>query len=342
MMSFFTNKYHIYLIISALLLVVPTENFAQDSVVNWLSFDEAKTLFEKTQKPVFVFGYSENMPASKKMLETTLKNPEVVGYVNALFYPVKFDLSTDEEITFFDGKKYTKKAGSKFHSLAGTLLGDSIALPAMIMFDKFAQGQVFMGYKNRDSIFSVLVYYGEEIRRTAYEDWEKIYFATYRPGQKQVISRLLIRWQKMSEVLLEFEKNPKPIFIDLYNNYSIASTIMRIKVYNNPEISKYMNSHFYNVTVDLKSTEEFELKGVKYKNMGAPYNYHSFVYAVLQGKLRFPSFVILNENLELIERVQFFMTPEDFTPLIHFYGDKEYKNKDLKKYLENYKKNNQQ
>ena len=323
-----------------LFLFLSTTLFSQDSTLNWLTFEQTSVLFEKNQKPIMVFLYSKDDLKSKKMLETTFANQEVYNYLNILFYSIKFDIETDDTLQFFNGKKFGHLPNEKYHSLVKYLAGDSITLPALVMFNRVGEGRVFFGSKNRDSIFPTLIYYSENIyNSTTYEEWEDYYFKAFPPGQKQIITRLKIRWQTMNEMLQEYETKPKMIFIDLYDSYNTASTVMRMETYNNPKIAEYLNKNFYRVTVKLRSEEEFELKGVTYKNSGTGYKYHQFPYAVLNGNLQFPAFVILDEDMNLIERKQIFMTPEIFEPIIHFYGDGNYKNQDYKTFFENFNKN---
>ena len=308
--------------------------YAQDSTIHWESFKEATAKFKQKQKPILLFAYDRDNTLCKKMLDSTLQKNEVANYINVLFYPVKFDIETFDTITFFNGQKFVHPKSEKYNSLTKTLIGDSIATPVLVMFDKKAQGTVFYGYKNRDSIFPILIYYSEGVYNwVTYEQWEKIYYKTYPPGEKQIITHLNIHWMTMKEMLEKQKTQPRKVFIDIYNNYSIAQTIMRLKVYNNPQIARYLNRNFYNVTVPLTSKKEITIKGVTYKNTGAPLNYNEFAVAVLNGKMKFPAFIILDEKLNLLERIQAFVTKNNFSDIVHFYGDNDYKKENYKNYL---------
>ncbi len=308
--------------------------YAQDSTVHWDSFKQATKAFKIKQKPILLFVYSKKDPVSEKMIDSTFEQNEVANYINVLFYPVKFDVETYDSITFFNGQKFGHSKTSKYNSLATTLLGDSIVTPALIMFDKKAQGTIFYGYKNRDSIFPILIYYSEDVYNSAtYKEWKEIYYKTYPPGRKQIITHLNIHWITMNEMLEKQKIQPRKVFIDIYNNYNIAQTIMRLKIYNDRQIANYMNRNFYNVTVPLTSKEEFTIKGVKYKNSGAPLNYNQFAVAVLNGKMKFPAFVILDKKFNLLNRTQAFVLKKNFFDIIRFYGDDDFKTQTYKQYL---------
>ncbi len=311
----------------------------QDTTISWLSFEETALKFQEKQKPIMIFMYAEDDTISEKMIKETFSKNEVVNYLNILYYPIKLNVYSNDTITFFNNTKFYKLPDEKYHSLVNFLTGDSVTSPLMVIFNKQAEGRVFYGFKNRDSIFATLIYYSEEIyKSTTYEDWEEIYFKAYPPGQQQIMTRLIIRWQTIDEMKTEFEQKPKKILIDLYDNYSVASTVMKTQTYNKKEIAEYLNKNFYRVSVELRSTQEFEFLGVTYKNSGPPYNYHQFVYSVLQGNFKFPAFIILDEEMNLLDRIQVFLTPQAIDPILHFYGDNYYKTQNYEEFLKNYKK----
>lgn len=301
-------------------------SFAQDTTVNWLSFEQAKEKFTKYPKPIVIFAYSKSDSVSSKMLNSTIKNSEVANYLNVLFYPIKLDVESTDTIVFFNNEVFTHNKTEKHHSLAKVLLGDTLKVPALVMFGEKGQGRAFTGFKNRDSIFPILIYYAEEVYNSiTYEVWSDYYFETYPPGRKQIITHLNIHWMKMDEMLEKQKTNPRKVIIDIYNNYNISSTIMRLRVYNNAEIARYLNNNYYPVTVQLRSKEEFEIKGASYKNSGNAQEYHQFAIAVLSGVMKFPAFVILDEDFNLLDRIQSFTTREKLDKIIHYYGDNKYK-----------------
>lgn len=327
----------IILLFSTFFLSINT--FAQDTTVNWQTFDKVAQEYTKKQKPILIFAYTKNDTLSKHMLDSTIENSEVDGYLNYLFYNIKFDIETFDTITFFNGQKFTHEPKEKYHSLAKVLIGDTIVSPSLIMFNKKAQGRVFEGYKNRDSIFPILIYYSEEAYNSvSFEEWEKYYYKTYPPGQKQIITRLNIHWMTMNEMLEAQKIKPKKVFIDIYNNYNVSQTIMRLNVYNEPEIAKYLNEYFYSVTLPLQSDEEFEIKGETYKNSGNPYKYHQFAVAVLNGVMKFPAFVILDKDFNLLDRIQFFTPKEQFSNIMKFYGENFYKTMNYQQFKDQNKK----
>lgn len=307
---------------------------SQDTILKWQSFEEVGEKFNKQQKPIMIFCYDPNDKLSQKMLTETFGNSEIASYLNVLFYNINFDLTDKDSITFFNGQKFGK--GAKYHTLSNVLFGSQqIIFPSIVIFDKNAQGRIFEGFKNRDSLFPVLIYYSEEVyTSTEYDSWEKLYFKAYPPGLQTIITRLNLNWLTMSELPNAMASSPKKVLIDIYNNYSVSQTVMRLQIYNDPEIAEYIKKHFYPVLLNYKSDEEFEFRGVKYSNSNPPNGYHQFAIASLEGKMRFPAFLILDEQLNLLDRVQFFTDKEFFMNIAEYFASDIYKNKDFKTFLE--------
>ena len=311
---------------------------AQDTTINWLSFEDVGAKFEKNQKPILIFAYQKDDSLSQKMMDETFSLGEVANYINVLFYPIKFDVKSNDTITFFNGKSFPHFKGQEYHSLAKVLIGDSVSTPALILFGKNAEGTVYYGFMNRDSLFPLLIYYAEDIYFThKLEVWKKYYYAAYPPGQKQIVSRLYIHWLKFDEMLEKQKTEPRKILVDIYNEYSVAQTIMRLKVYNDPKLAQYINTHFYPVTLPLRSDEVFTFQGKEFKNSNNEAHYHNFAISALEGKMKFPAFVIFDENQQLIDRIQFFVTKEEIEPLLHYYGDDAYKKMKFPEFMKQWK-----
>ncbi len=304
--------------------------------VEWKNFDEVSQLFAKDQRPVFIYLYDTN-PFCKMMTDSTLGNQEVVNYLNIAFYNIKFDVASKEEVKFFDGNTYYKDDYKKYHDLINNIIGEEIELPALLIYSRDAQGQVFYNYRDRDHIFPILIYYNEEIyKSTTYEEFEKRYFEAYPIGMQQIITRLNLKWLPFNEMLELQKEKPKKVLIDIYYNYSIAATMMRTKTYNDPIISKYLNENYYLTTVDAKTTDEITIKGITYKNQNAAHGFHDFPIDILSGNIRFPAFVILDEEFNLLDRVQIYLTPEAIEPIFRYYGDDKYKTQKYDEYMKNF------
>lgn len=319
------------------LLIFIAQVFAQDTnSVQWLSFDSVAKAFYKKQKPILIWIYKKDNDSSQLMLKQTFENSEVAKYINILFYPIKLEATTHDTITFFNGQKFVHMPNQPYHQLVYTLLTDSISFPALVVFGKNAQGRVFYGFKDRDHIFPILIYYAENVYiSTKYEEWEKMYFKVYPPGVPQIITRLFIHWVNVNDLDKKMKQQPRKIFIDVYDRYNIADNVMRLRVYNIPPIADYLNRHFYPVTVEARAQDTLIFNGKEYPPSDK-YPYNTLAIKLLNGYMTFPAALVLDSTYKTIDLERAFLTPEVFYKIITYFGGDYYKTMSFKEYLNKY------
>jgi len=307
--------------------------------VHWISIEKAGKQFLEKQKPVFFYFYKENCDSCRIQEETTFSNPEVANYINILFYPVKVNAETKDSLKFFDGNYYknTGKYG-KIHDLAFKLIGRTDSFPSFVLFSRRASGRAFTGYKDRDEIFRILIWYAEDIDKyTEFDSWYKYHKKGYPPGQKQIITRLKIRWKTLDETLELNKKEPRKLLLNFYNYNKISCSLMRTQTFNQQQIANYLNEKYYPINIDVFSQDTLKIMGQTYINENKPYKYHQLPIAALEGKMIFPAFIILDENENVLIKVQEYMTPEKFEPLMKYYGDNFYKKESFNTFMKHFK-----
>ncbi len=306
--------------------------------IKWLSIEQAGAEFIKKQKPVLIYFYKSHSDSCRKQEKTTFSNPEVANYINILFYPVKIDAETKDSLRFFDGKYYyNSKSTGKVHDLANQLVGND-TFPALVLFSRKAVGRTFKGYKNRDEIFRILIYYAEDINlSTDFEDWYKYHKKGYPPGQSQIITRLKIKWRTLKEANELNKSIPKKTLLNFYNYNKISCTLLRTQTFNNSIIANYLNEKFYSVNIDVFTQDTLEIKGVKYINENKTYKFHQLPISALEGKMSFPAFIILDEKGNVLGRYQEYMTPEKFELIMTYFGEDTYKTENFEVFKKHFK-----
>lgn len=315
----------------------------EDSV-NWMSFDSVRVKFKEFQKPVLIFLYSEDSDSSKLMQTETFSNTEVASYINFLFYPIKFDINSKDTIVFFDGQEYANSSESKSkHDMVYMFTGNTDTVPALVLFDKTAKGQSFYGFKNRDEIFRVLIYYAEQIGQgTSYEDWLIYHKKAYPPGQEQIMTRLKVDWLKPAEAMELQKVKPKKMLFYFYDYRSISGTVMRTQIFNSKKVSDYIRDKYYMVNIDVFTKDTLRVFGRSYINENKPHEFHQLPVEALAGYMKFPAFIILDEDHQVREKFHKFFTVEKLFPILKFYGDDIYKNETWEDFLRIYNRMNLQ
>lgn len=312
-----------------IIFLLPVTSFSQETDVDsvkWMSIEESGKNFREQQKPVLFYFYKTDCDSCRIQESTTFSNPEVSNYINILFYPVKINAETKDTITFLDGNRYINSGSNgKIHDLVFNLTGSADTFPTIVLFSKRAAGRAFKGYKDRDELFRILIYYAEDLDlSTDFENWYKYHKKGYPPGQKQIITRLNVKWITLDEAAEKNKTEARKMLLNLYNYNRISSTLMRMQTFNHPQIANYLNKKFYSVNVDVFTQDTLEIKGVKYINENKDYKYHQLPIAALEGKMIFPAFIILDEKGTVIGKIQKYMTPEEFEAAMKYYGSDAY------------------
>ncbi len=318
---------------------------ADTGLVKWLSFKEAFDLNKKQSKPFLIDIYTDWCGWCKYMIKTTYSQPQLAEYINTNFYPVKFNAETKDTVEYL-GIKYMNPGNNKksTHQLAIKLLGQNISYPSTIFSNNnFKFNLLSAGYLDIKKMEPLLVYTLENIfRTTAYEDFQKCYDRAYLETAQTDTVKSPLKWYTINEALQLNKKKPKKLLIDIYTNWCNGCMVMNKATFPNPKIASYLSKNFYAVDFNAESRDTIVFGNQTYINTGANGNpFHPFILALLKGNMTLPTNVILNENLEMLDALALFLTPETLDPILHYYGEDSYKTTkwpDYQKKLEESKK----
>ncbi len=311
-----------------LLIISFNFSFSQIPKVKWYSLPEALKASEEKPRLILVDFYTDWCGWCKRMDAITFPDSEVATYLNAYFYPVKFNAEGYDTIQYNDTTWINKGLGRKpTHDLAIKLLNGKLTYPSMLIMDKERKPiTVIPGFRNARELLAILIYLNEGIYKTSvgFPDFEKYFKKTYPEGQKYSMTRSVVKWLTLEEALAKNEKEPRKIFLDFNVSWSIGSTMMLMTTYNHEVIGKYLNEKFYPVKINALTRDTLNF-GAEYVNTGKHPSYHQLPYAMLQGKMKFPATIILDENNKMINLVQAYLTPEAIEPILKYFGENAYK-----------------
>lgn len=92
--------------------------------INWLTLEEADSLYKIEKRPVFIDVYTDWCGWCKRMDASTFKDKSVAAYLNANFYAVKLNAETKDTITF-NGKTYTNSQSVKAKEMLAQIKEDT-------------------------------------------------------------------------------------------------------------------------------------------------------------------------------------------------------------------------
>ena len=312
--------------------------------VNWISMEEAKARFAKQAKPILIFIENEDSGLSNAMNDSTFRVHEVTNYINIRFYPIKINAFTKDTITYMNGQKFVntkaKNGKKEHHDIVKFLLGDKPVFPGIIILNTDGLGTAFEGYFNRDELFPILIYFSENVfKTTIYEDWFTDYDKTYPSSNTKgyTVTRSIVKWIEFEDAIERNKTSPKKYFVDLYANWNVGATIMYIAGYNNSEVAQILNENYYPIRINVLTKDTFEIGGITYMNRGEDDNtYNDLPVAMLEGKMQFPAFIILNEKMQPIYKNQYFQSSKNMVPILKYFASDKYLETDYSEFLKEF------
>ncbi len=132
-----------------------------------------------------------------------------------------------------------------------------------------------------------------------------------------VIDNSAIHWYTIEEALAANEDEPKKLFIDMYTDWCGWCKVMDKKTFTDAEVIKTLNENYYPVKFNAEQKEPVVFNGKSYEYMGAGRRgVHGLAYTLLDQRPSYPSFVILDENLNRQSIIKGYLTPDRFLPQI--------------------------
>jgi thioredoxin-related protein len=121
----------------ALTIITLGLNAQDEGHVNWMGFEEAVKLNEKTPKKILVDVYTDWCGWCKRMDKDTYMHKEIVSYINKNYYAVKLNAEMKDTVRFKDVVFVSQPGGRRAtHQLAISLLDSKMSYPTTIFLDE--------------------------------------------------------------------------------------------------------------------------------------------------------------------------------------------------------------
>lgn len=156
-------------------------------------------------------------------------------------------------------------------------------------------------------------------------------------GYTSAYGQDLIDWRTWEEVQLASQKEPRKVFVDVYTDWCGWCKKMEQTTFQKRHIAQYINDNYYAVKFDAeyKKSISFQGKDYEFVNTGKK-GYHELAAHITKGELRFPTIVILDEELNVIQPLQGFQDAMTLELILTFYAGDFHKTTPWKKYTKSY------
>lgn len=156
-----------------------------------------------------------------------------------------------------------------------------------------------------------------------------------------VMAQEKIQWMDFEEAVSACTTSPKKIFVDVYTDWCGWCKRMDQTTFQDPDVVKYMNENFYAVKFDAERTDTVRFMGHDFVSGMSQFGRkatHQLAAAMLQNKLSYPSYVIFNQQQQVIQVVPGYQEAKNFLPILAFFAEDAYLTKTWKDFLIDYQK----
>lgn len=308
---------------------------------------DIETAVEKQKeipKPIFVDMYTDWCGWCKKLDAETFANPNIAAYLNANFYPVKFDAETKDTI-IYRGETYVNNSTGRrpTHQLALKLLDNRPSYPSMVYIDEKGKSNRTAGFMNATKIEPILIFFAERVHNTTnFPAYNEAFNTLYRPQDTTPKSDISgkVNWLNLEEAVQKQAIQPKKLMIFIWSKYyqKISSSLMKDVTFANPHVADYLNENYYCVSLEASTTDTIQMFNQTFINEQKQPGYpHQFVISILNQRLIFPSVIFFNESNEMLSPMQGYFTPSIMEPYLHFVYENKYKEGNWQEYYKNFK-----
>lgn len=145
-----------------------------------------------------------------------------------------------------------------------------------------------------------------------------------------------IRWLTWDEAMTLSQTQPRKIFIDIYTDWCGFCKRMDATTFVNPEIVQYLNEHFYAIKFNAEMRDEIVFNDHTFKWVDTGRNgIHTLAYSLLEGKMSYPSFVMMDEAFDRIAIMPGYKPADQLMKELRFAAEEVYKTRSWDEYRVN-------
>ena len=314
----------------------------EGSFVNWMSLQSAMEKMKTQPKPLLIDVYTDWCGWCKTMMKTTYANQGLAQYLNTFFYCVKLDGEGKDTIEYL-GKKYYPVSNKPrtTHPLAAKLLNNKLVYPTTLFLNgydyekkEFKVNMVASGYLEQPKLEPILVFVLENAgRNSTYDEFNEYFQKTYYDSTTIEKQREL-EWQNPRQAFEKTLPNDKKTLVLINPPWCSSCRVMKSTSFIDTTLEKYLSEKFNLIDFNPEITDTIVFKNYSYLNKkNAQHPFHQLAFILGKNSYVFPTLVVLDEKMELIDAIPSYIPPNFLNKIIHYYGNNINKTKSWQDYI---------
>lgn len=155
-------------------------------------------------------------------------------------------------------------------------------------------------------------------------------------GFSHIKAQESLQWYTIEQIEQAAQKPHKKVLIEVFTNWSDGFKQLERNALNRQQIISYLNDKFLTVKFDAETRSDVVFRNKTYHFVSqSGVGFNELASELLQGQMVYPTLVFLDENMNLIQTIQY-RSPEQFEMIITYFGDDNHKKMPWNKYEKNY------
>ena len=144
-----------------------------------------------------------------------------------------------------------------------------------------------------------------------------------------------INWLTLAELEAAYQKEPRPVLIDMYTDWCGWCKVMDKDTYGKENVATYINEHYYPVKFNAETRDSVSFAGKTYQ-YNKNYKANDLAIYLSFGQLSFPTTIFLSSVEAQPAPIPGFMKPSDIEAPLKYFGDGIYKTKSFADYMKSF------
>jgi len=158
--------------------------------------------------------------------------------------------------------------------------------------------------------------------------------AAFTSKPEALAPKVPLKWYTWEEAAALNKTKPRKIFVDVYTDWCGWCKRMDKSTFVEEKVAAYLAANFYPVKLNAEQREDILFNGETFKfvETGNGKGVNTLAYALLDGKMGYPSMVYLNEKYERIMISPGYKEAPDMLKELKFAAEDKYKTTDWETY----------